>query len=411
MNTRLFRARSLDDARDAALSALGPDAVILTSREVKRQGMLGLLGATEVEVAAACPVRKGGALAASPLPFALDAYTADPPSTNSRAATEGATRTAVVNALRSDLRSELRAVKSALGNQPSRNSGNMDELAAEVIALREVVEQLLPRAPRAGQLAALLRASGIEGRAATELTRAVKSFSPEALDVRIRAQIQKMIVDGVWPVPRTGERTVIAAVGPSGVGKTTTLAKLATHAKKAGLSVAFVTCDTFRVGGVEQVERYGVLLDARVDVARTLSELQSRIEHSEADVVIVDTSGRPPTGEAPELFLRKATFEASAMASNRRREVLLCLPAASREVDVLRAGKVFSPTCPTGLIFTKLDETRVPSGMLHAAFATKLPVVAVCSGPRVPEDIAPPDTATLALAIVPATPVRTARAA
>ncbi len=408
MTTRVFRARSLIEAREAAVAALGGDAVILTTREVKSPGFRGLLGATEFEVAAASLPRRGEVVTSPRTPFAADAYSTE---RASPAPTDRASRAAVVNALRADLRSEIRAVRQAMGGQPAKRGGGVEDLAAEVCAIREAVEQLTPQAARGGRLPALLRSRSIEGRSATEVARALKEPSREPLEGRLKEHLRKMVHAAPWPLPARGERVIVAAVGLSGVGKTTTLAKLATHAKTRGHRIAFVTSDTFRVGGVEQLRRYGVLLDCPVDVARNIAELRACIAGSDADMLLVDTSGRPPTEDAAERLLGKEAFEASLPDASFVRHVLLCTPGAGREADVLRTVRTYAGASPTALAITKLDETASPSGMLHAAWATKLPIALVCSGPRVPEDIAIADIQDIVDRIAPTTETTKARAA
>jgi len=390
------------------MAALGRDAVVLTTRQVKRAGLLGLLGATDVEIAAASLPPSAPVAAAPKGPFSLGAYGTEPSVTGPK---DQASRAAVVNALRADLRSEIRAVKLALGRTATHSSPEAADLIAEMSAMREALEQLAPPAPRGNKVASLLRARGVDGRAGAVIGRALKSDSGESITDRLRVELSKMITVGAWPVPTRSERVVLAAVGLSGVGKTTTLAKLATLARAGGRTVNFVTCDTFRVGGVEQARRYATLLDIPFDTARSADELEAIIGRSKADLVIVDTSGREPGTNGAELLLNEERFAESDACSPFRRHVLLCTPGTFREVDVLRSVKSFGAMTPNALALTKLDETSVPSGIIHATWTTRLPVVATCAGPRVPEDIEPADVQHLVDLLVPRTESRKARAA
>ncbi len=405
MPTRVFRAPSLLDARQAATQALGSNAVILTTREVKRPGLLGFFGATEIEVAAASapppPTQPAPQLSARSS-FAAAAYATDDRSGWSG---DAASRAAVVNALRRSDRSEIRAVKLALG-RPTRTQSR------EVAAIRDAIEQLAPPAPKGKRVAALLAARGLEGRAATSLARALKERSDAPLDDLLRQGIRSMLEATCWPLPaRSGERLVVAAVGMSGVGKTTTLAKLATHARRLGVSVGIVTCDTFRVGAVEQTKRYAALLDVPFETTRTISELEAYLRKTRADLVIVDTSGRPPAADAAEQLLSAEAFSRSDACAPFGRHVLLSIPASSREVDVLRAAKSLAVTNPTALAITKLDETSQPSGVVHASATTRLPIALTCAGPRVPEDLSTTNIDSLIDQLVPRTDSTKARAA
>jgi flagellar biosynthesis protein FlhF len=88
------------------------------------------------------------------------------------------------------------------------------------------------------------------------------------------------------------------------------------------------------------------------------------------------------------------------------RHVLVCMPAATRAVDATRIAKAFSAASPTAIAITKLDETDSPSGLVHAAFAAKLPLSVLCAGQRVPEDIAPATMGAVLDAVIPRTQAR-----
>jgi flagellar biosynthesis protein FlhF len=162
-----------------------------------------------------------------------------------------------------------------------------------------------------------------------------------------------------------------------------------------GKSVSLVSCDGFRVGAVDQLERYSELLGASFHVARTASELAAVLEQETADIVFVDTSGRPPEATAPE----------AALAARRKRgaavpvEVLLCIAASTRAPDAVRIVSTFAPVAPTLVCVTKLDETGSPSALVVGPWAAKLPLAMLCNGPRVPEDIAPTDADVLMRAL------------
>lgn len=291
-----------------------------------------------------------------------------------------------------ELRAEMRNALHALRAQVTRASGGGD-LGRELAAMRAALEEMapVPTTPkRNDREAALLRARGIEGPAARRITARAKE-APHGkesgqgdVSARVKSAIAMLVTLAPWDDQSEGRR-IVALVGPSGVGKTTTIAKMAVQALMNGKSVALVSCDGFRVGAVDQLERYADLLGATFHVARTASELARVLEEETADLVFVDTSGRPPTATAPE----------AALAARRKRgapvpvDVILCMPASIRPADAVRVVAVFAPLTPTAMCITKLDETKAPSGLVHGPWAAKLPLAIMCAGPRVPEDISP----------------------
>jgi flagellar biosynthesis protein FlhF len=379
MTTQVFRGRNLLDARMVAMQALGSNAVVVTTRTIRRPGVMGFFGATDVEIAAAVePVPETPSSRAKG-PFAQGAYAGAglPP-------LAGTDSPAV---LRAELRNEMRTMKTLLGRPAAAPP---EDLAAELAAMREAIEQLAPTSRKGDAIASLLRTSGIEGAAATAIAQLmrVKKDPPTEIGERFREAAAELVHVTAWPLLSTG-RVVIVAVGSTGVGKTTTIAKLAAKAKADGKSVTLVSCDTFRVGATEQIARYAELLGSRFEVARDASELATVLGRVRTDVVLVDTSGRPPTANAPERLLAAGSFRTDAACQGYLRHVLLCMPASIRAVDAARLAKAFSMANPTAIAVTKLDETDVPSGIVHAAFFAKLPISVVCMGQRVPEDIAP----------------------
>jgi flagellar biosynthesis protein FlhF len=367
------------EAREQAAQALGKGAVILTTREVKRAGLGGMFGGTDVEVAAAVlgPATELQARL-SPRPFSPSAYSTAAESVRPRATME---EREILASLRAEVHGEMRAMKLAL----ARNTAPAAELASELIAIREMLAQMTP-SNRGDKLAKLVAARGIEGAAATTVLRAMRATPEGAVIDRLRASLTALLEVSPWPLLGKG-RTLIAAVGPTGVGKTTTLAKLATHAKIDKKTVTLVTCDTFRVGGVEQIKRYASLLDVRHEVARDVKGLAAILASSESDVILVDTSGRPFRADSVEGLLTPERFASLEGSGGISRHLLLCLPASMRWVDAVRTVKSFAAAKPVAIAVTKIDETDTPSGIVHAALASKLPLSLLCTGPRVPEDI------------------------
>jgi flagellar biosynthesis protein FlhF len=168
-----------------------------------------------------------------------------------------------------------------------------------------------------------------------------------------------------------------------------------------GRTVTLVGCDSFRVGAMEQLACYAGLMGAELATARTSDELRAILDNASTDVVIVDTSGRPPTADGVEIALFPARRAGREVSTTRSRHVLLCVPAALRSHDAVRVAKRYGALAPTSLAITKIDETEAPAGIVHASWATRLPVSVTCFGQRVPEDIAPATVGALVAHVAP----------
>jgi len=191
---------------------------------------------------------------------------------------------------------------------------------------------------------------------------------------------------------RDGACTVVALVGPTGAGKTTTIAKLAAVATRVEQKrVAFIAADTYRIGAVEQLETYARLLEVPMSVAYTLDDVQSaRDQYASYDLVLVDTVGRSPrNGQQLEEL-------AGLLDRARPDEVHLALDARGSYATHQSVLRGFRPLRPTHLLLGKLDETPRLEDSLAAVLEGGLPLSYVTTGQRVPEDLAAADTAQLA---------------
>lgn len=182
-----------------------------------------------------------------------------------------------------------------------------------------------------------------------------------------------------------GKRRIVALVGPTGVGKTTTIAKLAAaFTLEAQAKLALLTIDTYRVAAMEQLKAYGDIIGLPVEVVATPSELSQALGRlADVDIVLVDTAGRSPHHGA-HLGELKAFLDAAPGA-----EVHLVLAATTKRTDLEAAVARFQAVGATRLIVTKLDETEKVGGVLSAAHEAQLPIAYVTTGQGVPDDIAP----------------------
>jgi flagellar biosynthesis GTPase FlhF len=191
---------------------------------------------------------------------------------------------------------------------------------------------------------------------------------------------------------RKGACTMVALVGPTGVGKTTTLAKLAavaTHVEQK--RVALITVDTFRIGAVEQLETYARLLGTPLTVAYSASDLRAaRARYADFDLVLLDTAGRSPSNgtQLEELAL--------LLDAARPDEVHLILDTRGSHATLRSVLRAFRLLGPTHLLLSKLDEAPRLEDSLAASLEARLPLSYITTGQRVPEDLAPAETAQLA---------------
>lgn len=184
----------------------------------------------------------------------------------------------------------------------------------------------------------------------------------------------------------------IALVGPTGVGKTTTLAKLAARAVAAGQDIAIVTIDTYRTAAVEQLRAFADLLHVPLDVAFTPHDLRRLLkQHAQKDRVFVDTTGRSPLD-------RDALQAGGAALPEREIARLLCVAAGTRRRDTDVILDAYDRAGIDGICLTKWDETTMPGEALSAVAERGLRMSHIGTGQDVPADIAVAEAVLLARA-------------
>ena len=349
-NVRTFRAPDATSALAAVKAALGPDAILIATRTVPG----GVFRRPEVEVTAAAgtapetPARPGAPIAAAP-------RAAPPP--DDRLASE-------VQHLRRSVEEASRALATVTRQARAGHDLQIPPAAAEVHG------RLIGR--------------GVEPVLAEELVRqgllAGGAPHPEALERAVRDLLGDRLVPCRAPWLQPG-RQVIALVGPTGVGKTTTLAKMAARALlEARKRVALLTVDTYRIGASEQLARYGEIMGVPALVARDRGELiRAYPRIADADLVLVDTAGR----SSAEDVARQADLVRAIPGI----QLHLVVSAATGAQQLAATGERYRSLEPDRLVFSKLDEAAGPGAVLSLAVRIGRPVACVTNGQRVPEDL------------------------
>jgi flagellar biosynthesis protein FlhF len=184
----------------------------------------------------------------------------------------------------------------------------------------------------------------------------------------------------------------LALVGPTGVGKTTTLAKLAGRARSRGERIAIVTLDTYRVAAVEQLRAFADLMDVPFAVAFTATDLRRLLQqHRDCDRVFVDTTGKSPR-DRESMPVLEGNLRAGGCAS------VLCLAAGTRARDCHTVFDAYEPLGIDAVCLTKWDETVAPGEALATVIERGLPLSHLCIGQEVPADIVVADAEQIARA-------------
>ncbi|MEN2975699.1 hypothetical protein P7L78_17910 [Tistrella bauzanensis] len=212
---------------------------------------------------------------------------------------------------------------------------------------------------------------------------------------RALAQALDRVV-GFDPLGRGGHRPqAFALVGPSGAGKTVTVAKLAARAITQGRRLTVVTADTIRAGGIEQLAAYTGMLGIDLLVAGSSRELARVAARARSDAagepmtLLVDTAGVNP-------FFAEETEELAALIDAAELEPILVLPAGLDPFEAADQGAAFASLHPRRAICTRLDGARRLGAVIAAAAAAHVRLSEASVTAHVSEGLNPLSAAGLA---------------
>ena len=385
MDLKTYRARTLQEALALVRRDLGPSAAVLRTREVRGGHMLGwLLGPRQIEVTASTAVEVPSRVRAIARDESLD-----PP------------------ARRIDPQHAVAPPNHVVQNRLA----SQDDLKRQLSDLQAKVEELRRRAgenrrqlPDAlFQLYTTLIDADVSEDLARELVDETRSsLRGEGLDdpYLLRAAISRLVEDQfsvAGPINLSAERRrLVALVGPTGVGKTTTIAKLAANFRlRDKKRVGLITVDTYRIAAVEQLRTYADIMDLPMEVVSSPRDMRDAVERMRSlDLVLLDTAGRGPCDDLRIQELRALLGEAMPD------EVHLVLSAASSAGTLKKTADRFAGVGAQKVILTKLDEASNLGAILSLARNSKCSLSYVTDGQNVPDDIAAANASELARRIL-----------
>lgn len=352
MKVKLFTAQNMAEAMAQVKQDLGRDAVILHTRRYKKGGFLGFFGKEMVEVMAAVD-----ATAAS---IPKQSQIVNPPVASLTATTE---------------------------------DPKMASLQHEMSNMRKMLEQMVCQIPKDTQQSSpvmeLLLKNDIEPVIAANLIRGLPDVNSlvgnnpaivhKLLVHRIVSYCQR--VDGIEILP--SKCKTVALIGPTGVGKTTTIAKLAANfVLKEGYKVALVTADTYRIAAVEQLKIYGDIIGVPIEIVYSPEELKAALKrHEDKHLVLIDTAGRSPSNH------QQLTELQSLLAVDPCIETHLVLSTTTKYRDAMEIVNKFSACSPQRFLFTKVDEASNLGTVLNLLYHFPTTLSYMTTGQSVPDDI------------------------
>ncbi|MCB1789463.1 MAG: flagellar biosynthesis protein FlhF [Gammaproteobacteria bacterium] len=353
MKIKRFVAQDMRQALRMVRETLGEDAVILSNKTV--DGGIELTAALDLVDDAEEPM----------VDQRITATTARPATASRAAAATGHTADDALAAMRREMQSLRRWMQAELSGLSWYDLGQ--------------------RSPHFQELFSRLMALGVSAGLARSLTERVREI--EDIDQAWHKALYLLAAEIPVAEPAVLDNGgVVALVGPTGVGKTTTIAKMAARfaLRHGHRSVALITTDSFRIGARDQLQTYARILNIPVRTATTPEEMDAALNAlGDRRLILVDTAGMAAAHE------RVADQIQTLQAIGRSLTTLLTLSATTEPAALQRALKLFAEFRPDACVLTKLDEAASLGAVLSALIQAGLPAVFTTNGQRVPEDLQP----------------------
>jgi len=408
MQVKVFESIDMASGLKMIKKELGPDALIISTRTV-RNGKLGILGKPTLEITAAIDsgmetdkdytvtpetfrlesVKQTPGfnhVVDQPLDHLLQQHLPDQKSIHTDFSFSPSPETTASKNLLVDDVHELKKMVKDLSGEISRIS---------IASARQKEKDLFTSSgdrtdSQEKKIISMLRDRGINGYCSRKISSllfdklsAEELDNPELVTSTIITVIQSFLRAAPPVLLPSDNQHRIALVGPTGVGKTTTLAKIAASFLTGhSPSVALITIDTYRIAAVEQLKVYGEIMHLPVDVVITPDQLKQAIEkHRDKDLILIDTAGRSPKDE---LCIRElSTFLSPELNIDKH----LVLSATTRESELFNTIERFNTVGITHTIFTKIDECANLGVLVNIQIQNSNPLSFVTNGQRVPEDL------------------------
>lgn len=254
--------------------------------------------------------------------------------------------------------------------------------------------------PEFAEIYRLVRASGMNEDHLNEIMQLTLENMPskmrensETVKRYFQVLLRKMIPTRLETTPKMGAKKVIMLVGPTGVGKTTSIAKLAarySYFLDKKYKVGLVVLDTYRIGAVEQLMQYARMMKLGIETVVDPPEFSTALNALQySDYILIDTMGSSPydKGKIEKIYecLRSNSTDYSV-------DVILVMPSSIKYEDLKSTYDNFAPLGIDTLMFTKLDETRGFGNIFSLVYETKMPISYFSVGQEVPEDLVVSDS-------------------
>lgn len=400
MIIKKFLGKTEEEAVEAAKKELGSGIVIMNVRSVKRKGMFASLRSKLTEVTVALEDERETLMKVQREPVTVTSEPARENTGNRINLTPQSVNPESIekklDSLQTLLEKQLKSAEQSREESTQQETGSAQdtqekEMRTDKTAEQEVKEENPEQEKFIRLLYNTMIDNEVDEKYANQILEEIdKSKKPNIpIDYILANVYQKMILkfgksEGITPAEKGPK--VVLFLGTTGVGKTTTIAKVASSfvvdEKK---KVALITSDTYRIAAAEQLRTYANILEVPFRIIYTAEELQKAIvSFKEYDYIFLDTAGHSHQNEEQ---INKTRELLNAIEELAEKEVYLVLSATTKYRDLMKIAESYRSITDFQLIFTKLDETTTVGNLLNLKLCTDAPIAYVTCGQNVPDDI------------------------
>ena len=394
MIIKKYQGKTEAEATELAKKELGDAVVVMNVRSVKKKGFLGLFShpATEVTVALEEEPERSGASVREAAQKPGESLKKDTPIAS---AWQGQPRALYEKGTSSDIgaiEEKLDSLQSLLAQQIKTSEAEKPEVKEETPDEKEEAPQKDAELDRFMKLLySVMSDNEVDEKYIKQIMEEIEKVQKPNMpfDYALAVTYQKMILKfgkSVEIEPAEKGPKVVFFVGPTGVGKTTTIAKVASKFRvDEKKQVALLTADTYRIAAAEQLQTYANILEVPFRLIYTMEELENALrDFKEFDYIFVDTTGHSHQNRAQREAM---TALVNCVDGLVEKEVYLVLSATTKYKDLLSIADSYRDMADYRLIFTKLDETTAFGNLLNMKLYTGASMSYVTCGQNVPDDI------------------------
>jgi flagellar biosynthesis protein FlhF len=390
MKIKKYEAKTMNDAVKMIKSDFGSEAVILHSRTINKGGLMGLFGQEMVEVMAGIDVN---IIEKKPIEKKIETQkeifmSEAKKNMNNVASANNSKHNAIEN----------KKIILSSENNDFRIEEKVTTLTREIDNIKETLDIIYSKvvnsphpmiSPKLINYYKKLEEKGICEDIIINILQSLENEISEKdyenkgiVNDFLRTKISTMLgSENPINLDNMDSKKIIAFVGPTGVGKTTTLAKMAaTFSLIKKKKVALITIDTFRVAAIEQLRNYSDIIGIPMEVVFNMDDFtQALRKFSKMDLILIDTAGRSPNNSSQIMDLKK-------FLRNSFVETYLVLSVTAKTKDLYNTIALYSPIFDDKVIFTKVDETTTRGVILDIVYKYKKKLTYFTNGQNVPDD-------------------------